>query len=181
MLAARQSVATALAQTWSAAISARLLQCFPEAPGQCIGFYWPIRNEPDARAALKTWQSALALPVVADAAMPLCFCRWTPEMRMIPDRYGIPTPVDCNPVTPDALLIPLVAFDAAGNRLGYGGGFFDRTLAAFSPRPLAIGVGFELNRVRSLPTQPHDQPMDWIVTERGIWQTRPRDHAAKKD
>ena len=172
MLAARQTVPAALTQAWSDAIGAHLLQRFPEAPGQCVGFCWPIRNEPDLRAALKTWQAVLALPVVVDVPPLLRFCRWTPEMPMTPDRYGIPTPVDGDPVTPDVLLIPLVAFDAAGYRLGYGGGFFDRTLATLHPRPLAIGIGFELNRVASLPTQPHDQPMDWIVTERGIWQTR---------
>ena len=74
-------------------------------------------------------------------------------------------------MTPLALLIPLVGFDAAGHRLGYGGGFYDRTLAALHPRPLAIGVGFELGRLASFEPAAHDQRMDVIVTEAGVFET----------
>jgi 5,10-methenyltetrahydrofolate synthetase len=95
---------------------------------------------------------------------------------MLADRYGIPTPSSGNFVTPDALLLPVNAFDAAGYRLGYGGGYFDRTLAALNsaqqpvrPRPLAIGVGFELARVGSICPEPHDLPLDAMVTERGVF------------
>jgi 5,10-methenyltetrahydrofolate synthetase len=75
-------------------------------------------------------------------------------------------------VVPQALLIPPVGFDARGFRLGYGGGFYDRTLASLAPRPLAIGVAFELSRVDSIRPQPFDLPMDYVVTERGIFKTR---------
>ncbi len=84
------------------------------------------------------------------------------------DRYGIPTPAAGDFLQPQALLIPLVAFDAAGYRLGYGGGFFDRTLASLHPRPLAIGVGFELNRVETIHPEAHDARLDAIVTEAGV-------------
>ena len=89
---------------------------------------------------------------------------------MTTDRYGIPVPASGAPVLPQALLIPVVGFDAAGFRLGYGGGYFDRTLASLRPRPLAIGVGFELSRLASVHPERHDEPLDLIVTEVGIWR-----------
>jgi 5,10-methenyltetrahydrofolate synthetase len=108
------------------------------------------------------------LPVVLAADSSLAFRAWSPAVAMTTDRYGIPVPASGEPVLPEALLIPLVGFDATGFRLGYGGGYFDRTLASLRPRPLAIGVGFELSRLDSLHREPHDQPLDLIVTERGI-------------
>ncbi len=84
---------------------------------------------------------------------------------MITDRHGIPIPDTAASETPDVLLLPLVAYDAAGYRLGYGGGYFDRTLAGCVTRPLTIGVGFALGAVATIRPQPHDIPPDWIVTE----------------
>jgi 5-formyltetrahydrofolate cyclo-ligase len=74
-------------------------------------------------------------------------------------------PADSPVLTPDLLLVPLVGFDPAGYRLGYGGGYYDRTLAAIQPRPLAIGIGFEQQALATIHPQPHDIPMDYIVTE----------------
>jgi 5,10-methenyltetrahydrofolate synthetase len=120
------------------------------------------------------------MPVVVIPAAPMIFRAWTPATPMTTDRHGIPVPVDipADPTTgdaviepniaPDILLLPLVAFDAAGYRLGYGGGYFDRTLAARVPRPRAIGVGFELARVPDIRPQAHDLPLDAIVTEAGV-------------
>jgi 5,10-methenyltetrahydrofolate synthetase len=88
---------------------------------------------------------------------------------MVEDRYGIHIPAQGESLRPDAILMPLNAFDAAGYRLGYGGGYFDRTLAVLEPRPLAIGVGFELARVASIRPQAHDLRMDAIVTEAGVF------------
>lgn len=131
-------------------------------------FCWPIKHEPDVRAVLLDWakQGTLAaLPVVTAPATPLAFRLWTTETAMIEDRYGIPTPASGDFVQPDLILLPLNGFDKQGYRLGYGGGFFDRTLAALSPRPLAVGVGFEINRLSSIRPEIHDQQLDWIVTE----------------
>lgn len=89
---------------------------------------------------------------------------------LVPDRYGIPTPVTGDFMQPDLILLPLNGFDAAGYRLGYGGGYFDRTLAALSPRPLAVGVGFEVNRLPSIRPESHDQRLDWVVTEAGAFR-----------
>ncbi len=173
MIAARKQLPASTVSAWSAAIVRHLLKVLPQPPGRCIAFCWPIHHEPDVRAALAAWQqqgSLAALPVVTAPAQPLAFRAWTPDTRLEPDRYGIPTPAEGPWVQPDVLLLPLNAFDAAGYRLGYGGGFFDRTLASLDPRPLAIGVGFELNRVDSIQPETHDQPLDWIATEAGCFR-----------
>ncbi|ENO85013.1 5-formyltetrahydrofolate cyclo-ligase [Thauera linaloolentis] len=135
-----------------------------------LGFCWPYRAEPDLRAWVQAWLGedetrVAALPVVVEKRAAMHFRRWTPGAEMVPDRYGIPHPVEPLEVRPEVVLIPLNAFDAAGYRLGYGGGYFDRTLAQMDT--IAIGVGFELGRVPSALPQAHDRPMDWIVTEAG--------------
>ncbi len=98
----------------------------------------------------------------------MSFRTWTPSSAMTTDRYGIPIPLGGQEVLPDIVLLPLVAFDPQGFRLGYGGGYFDRTLGSLVPRPLAIGVGFELARVADIRPQAHDIPLDAVVTEAGI-------------
>jgi 5,10-methenyltetrahydrofolate synthetase len=90
---------------------------------------------------------------------------------MSEDRHGIPIPGGGPAIDPDIVLLPLVAFDTAGYRLGYGGGYFDRTLAARVPRPLAIGVGFELGRVADIRPQGHDVRLDAVVTEAGVFRS----------
>ncbi len=175
MLAARRQTDPALIANWSASIVNHLLEAFARSPGQHIGFCWPIHQEPDVRAALAPWQAQGAqalLPVVTAPAQPLSFRPWSPDTRLEPDQYGIPYPVEGPFLQPDVLLLPLNAFDKAGYRLGYGGGFFDRTLASLTPRPLAIGVGFEINRVESIHPEAHDQPLDWIITETGCYRPR---------
>jgi len=143
---------------------------------RCVAFCWPIKHEPDVRAAVEAWAKQgvqAALPVVVDSDAPLAFRVWTSETPLGADRYGIPTPLAGDFVQPDLVLMPLNAFDAAGYRLGYGGGYFDRTLAALQPRPVAVGVGFELNRVASIRPESHDQRLDWIITEAGAFRSSP--------
>jgi 5,10-methenyltetrahydrofolate synthetase len=155
----------------SQAICRLLTANFPQLAALRVGFCWPVNNEPDVRAALETWRAAgdaafaALLPVVVAAGAALAFRPWQADTALAADRYGIPTPVAGDFLKPQALLIPLAAFDAAGFRLGYGGGYFDRTLAALRPRPLAIGVGFELSRVDSVFPEPHDERLDAVVTE----------------
>lgn len=137
-----------------------------------LGFCWPYRAEPDLRGWVQRWLAGsarrlAALPVVLDKDRPLVFRPWTTSVPMKADRHGIPHPVLGAEVLPEVLLVPLNAFDAQGFRLGYGGGYFDRTLAAH--RVLAVGVGFELGRVDTVYPQDHDKPMDWLVTEAGSW------------
>jgi 5,10-methenyltetrahydrofolate synthetase len=157
----------------SQAVCQHLQTSFPQLAALRVGFCWPINKEPDLRPVLETWLAAgnaafaALLPVVVEAGAALAFRSWRPGVTMTPDRYGIPTPATGDFLQPQALLIPLTAFDAAGFRLGYGGGYFDRTLAELRPRPLAIGVGFELCRVDSIHPEAHDERLDAIVTERG--------------
>jgi len=156
-----------------ARIEAALSGLLARLPVRCLGFYWPIQQEFDARALLARWLAGgpgrhAALPVVSAPGAPLDFHLWEPDMPMRTGRYGIPVPDDSPPAAPDALLIPCVGFSARKFRLGYGGGFYDRTLAAAHPRPLAIGIGFDACRV-DLQPQEHDLPMDWVVSESGVF------------
>lgn len=140
-----------------------------------LAFCWPFRAEFDARnlvAARLPRGLRACLPVVMDSESPLEFREWAPHSEMIEDRYGIHIPAQGEMLRPDAILMPLNGFDAAGYRLGYGGGYFDRSLAALHPRPRAIGVGFELARVGTIRPQAHDLPMDAIVTEAGMFEVK---------
>ena len=171
MVARRAALSVAEHDALSARIVAHALAALP-AP-VVAAFCWPIKHEPDVRGLLAAWARAgvrTALPVVVAEGQPLAFREWTPETPLAPDRYGIPTPTAGEWLTPDLILLPLNGFDAAGYRLGYGGGYFDRTLAALAPRPLAVGVGFEINRIDSIRPEAHDQRLDWIVTENGAFR-----------
>ncbi len=163
---------------FSTALCEHLRNNFPQLAAMRVAFCWPVRNEPDVKPLLEEWRAAgnagfvALLPVVVAENAPLAFRAWLPETPLIADRYGIPTPSTGDFVTPEALLLPVNGFDAAGYRLGYGGGYFDRTLATLrlpGQRPLAIGVGFELARVDSIRPEAHDLPLDAIVTEQGVW------------
>ncbi len=137
-------------------------------PRMIIGFYWPIRGEYDARAliaALIERGARAAMPVVIEKGAPLLFRDWRPGTRMEDGFWNIPVPAEGDPVVPTTLLVPLVGFDDRGYRLGYGGGYYDRTLASLPAKPFAIGVGYELSHLRSIYPQPHDIPMSAIVTE----------------
>lgn len=172
MVQRRMALTAEMHNEFSVAIAAHLLAHFPQLATAVVAFCWPVKNEPDVRAALVAWRGRggrAALPVVVDEAAPLAFRAWDTDTVLAADRYGIPTPANGDWLVPDAVLLPLNAFDGQGYRLGYGGGYFDRTLATLSPRPLAVGVGFEMNRVDSIRPEPHDQRLDWIVTEAGAF------------
>jgi 5-formyltetrahydrofolate cyclo-ligase len=140
-------------------------------PVRTVGVYWAFRAEFDPRLLVERLLAegaAAALPVVVDKKGPLEYRRWRPGDPLVDGVWGIPVPERRETVVPDAVLAPLVGFDRRCYRLGYGGGYFDRTLAALRPRPLAIGVGFELSRIDTIHPQDFDVPMDLIVTEAGI-------------
>ena len=171
MVARRAALSDAEHDALSARIVAHLAVSLP-AP-RVVAFCWPIKHEPDVRAVVGHWQALgaqAALPVVVAEAAPLAFRVWQADTPLVEDRYGIPTPTAGEFLQPDLILLPLNGFDAAGYRLGYGGGYFDRTLAALSPRPLAVGVGFEINRLATIRPEPHDQRLDWVVTEAGAFR-----------
>lgn len=149
---------------------------FPELANAVLGFYWPFRGEiglhPLVRRLVARGARA-ALPVVVEKGRPLEFWAWRPGDRLERGVWDIRVPAERQVVQPTALLVPLVGFDARGYRLGYGGGYYDRTLAAADPRPRAIGIGYELSRLPTIHPQPHDLPMDAVVTEAGVTQPPP--------
>lgn len=166
-------------QQLSRRVCAHLYDGFPQLATLSVAFCWPVRNEVDLRPLIDRWASEgqrgfrALLPVVVGEQQPLGFRVWSPASAMFSDRYGIPTPACGDFEIPEALLLPVNGFDSAGYRLGYGGGYFDRTLASRSPRPLVVGVGFELARLDSIRPEPHDQPLDAMVTEVGVFRRSP--------
>ena len=139
-----------------------------------VSFYWPFRGEPDLRPLMQTVVEGggrCALPVVVEKKAPLVFRLWQPGRRLVPGVWNIPIPADGDEVSPDIVVAPVVGFDCAGYRLGYGGGFFDRTLASFLHHPLAVGVGYDVAAISTIYPLPHDVPMEAIVTESGILRT----------
>lgn len=175
LIAARMALDDRTRARLGESIAAALEARWPPGGLGLVGGYWPIRGEFDPRPYLLRGVAAggvAALPVVTQRNAPLLFRSWTLETPMATGRWDIEHPASGPAVRPDALLIPLVGFDSAGYRLGYGGGFYDRTLADLSPRPLAIGLGYELGRLAKLDARPHDLRMDAIVTEAGIFEAQ---------
>ncbi|MBL1141460.1 MAG: 5-formyltetrahydrofolate cyclo-ligase [Proteobacteria bacterium] len=132
-----------------------------------IGFYWPIKGEFDLRNFVEDYLDegwSAALPAVVDSGKPLEFRLWTPETKLIPGVWNIPTPVEQNIVEPSVLIVPLVGFDGDNYRLGYGGGYYDRTIVSFKNRPYAIGIGLDITRLATIYPQTHDIPMDEVIT-----------------
>jgi 5-formyltetrahydrofolate cyclo-ligase len=137
-----------------------------------LGMYWPIKGEIDVRDIVRAHapQARLALPVVLERGHPVEFWAWRPGARMTRGLWNIPIPAEREPVSPDLLIVPLVGFDSGAYRLGYGGGYYDRTLAAAERRPFCVGLGFEDCRLASIHPQAHDIPMDLIVTEKSVFR-----------
>jgi 5-formyltetrahydrofolate cyclo-ligase len=148
----------------------RLLERVELSRYSTLGVYWPVRGEIDVRGLATEHLrrgGRVALPVVISKAAPVEFWSWAPGMPMQRDLYGIPVPKEREAVIPDALLVPLVGFDPQRYRLGYGAGYYDRTLAAATRRPFCIGLGYQAAQLDSIFPQPHDIAMDVIVTDSG--------------
>lgn len=151
-----------------------LLTPHPDGRAAAIAGFWPKGDEIDVRpllAALCGDAYVVALPVTPADAAPLRFRLWTPASDLVPGAFGTSEPSpQAAEVEPDALLVPLLAADSDGYRLGYGGGYYDRTLQALRKRRrvIAIGVGFESQRVERLPRGPHDHRLDWLLTDRRL-------------
>lgn len=177
-ITAREAMSPAVHGAHAARICELLADVIARVGPLRLGFCWPFRGEIDLRGLVGDWlaqerRRVAALPVVVSPKMPMVFRRWTPACPMVADAYGIDVPAAGPNVVPDCVVMPLVAFDEAGYRLGYGAGHFDRTLAAIAatgPAPIAIGVGFELSRCRTIHPQAHDAPLDWLITEAGAFR-----------
>lgn len=155
------------------AIDHHLARGFPGLTRGVLAFCWPYKGEYDARflaRAMRAGGAVTALPVVVAPKSPLVFREWHPGVRLESGVLGIPYPAGSREVAPDSVIVPLVGFDDAGYRLGYGGGYFDRTLDAIARKPVVIGVAYEGAHLDTIHPQPHDIPMDWIVTERGVYR-----------
>jgi 5,10-methenyltetrahydrofolate synthetase len=172
MLIARRLAAPAADHArWSALIDASLRGGFGALQGMVVGFCWPFQGEFDARpfiTDLREHGVRAVLPEVVAKAKPLGFREWWPGVAMANGVYDLPVPQGTSLLVPDVLLIPALGVGSQGDRLGFGGGYFDRTLAALRPKPIAVGLAFELSRIATIEPQPYDVFMDFIVTEAGI-------------
>ena len=153
------------------------LSALPLPPAQVVAGYWPLPEEIDVRPLMTNLHLSghvLVLPVVVGRGQPLIFRRWRPSLALDAGVYGISVPsAEAPEATPGVLLVPLLAFDGEGRRLGYGAGYYDRTLATLRRAGdiLAIGAAYAAQRVDSLPEEASDQRLDWVVTEEGAMRT----------
>lgn len=176
LIAARLAVTPAELESWRRSIDASLARSFPGLARMRVAFCWPIKNEYDARHLVRSLRergATTALPVVVARGAPLVFRGWHPGVELARGALDIPYPVRSPEVEPDAVLLPMNGWDAQGYRLGYGAGFFDRTLASLAKRPAVIGVSYELARLDTIHPQPWDIPADYVVTERGVYRRDP--------
>ena len=138
-----------------------------------IGAYWPIKGEFDTLPALYRWmetdeERCIGLPVIDKTTKQLSFHMWFPGCEMEEDAYGIPKPKDTPAFHPTLLLVPCVGYGPKGVRLGYGGGFYDRTLATLAPRPTTVGLAYSHGYVPWLTPEAHDVPLDAMLTDEGL-------------
>ena len=152
---------------WDAVIGAHVLAWWRHARPAALAVYWPLPGEPDLSAAYAELAASgvrLALPVVVERHAALGFAEWLPGEAMLADRMGIAVPADLRMMErPPALLLPCLGYNAEGYRLGYGGGFYDRTLEA-QPRALAVGVAYACQQAQ-FASAPHDVALDLLIPE----------------
>ncbi len=180
--ARRAALAPAARTAAAAALRDHVLATALIAPGAPVSGFWPMGSEIDPRplmAALAARGHSLCLPVVVGRGLPLLFRRWRPGDALVPAGFGTSVPPPDAPESrPAALLVPLLAFDRRLQRLGYGGGYYDRTLAALrrqGPPIVALGVAFAIQEVDAVPTAPGDEALDAVATEVGVLHGTARD------
>jgi len=171
LLAKREAVPLDVRRGWNEQVTRLLIEGFGALERCIVGFCWPYRGEVDSRFFihdLRKRGARAALPAVVEKKGPLQFREWWPGVEMVAGVFDLPVPNGTQVVLPHALLIPPVGFGPRGYRLGYGGGYFDRTLGAMAPQPIKIAVAYEVSRMPTIYPQPYDVPMDFIVTEAGV-------------
>ena len=176
LVAAREALDARILEHYRRKIDATLERSFPGLSKAKLAFCWPIKGEYDARHLARTLRergALTALPVVVAPRSPLIFREWHPGVELANGVMDIPYPKDSAEVVPDAVLLPMNGWDEKGYRLGYGGGFFDRTLAALPKKPVVIGVTYDLAKMPTIHPQAWDIPVDWVVTERGVYRRDP--------
>ncbi len=173
----RRAAAAALGSEAGERLRESFLSALPLPPAQVVAGYWPLPEEIDVRPLMTNLHLSghvLVLPVVVGRGQPLIFRRWRPSLALDAGVYGISVPsAEAPEATPGVLLVPLLAFDGEGRRLGYGAGYYDRTLATLRRAGdiLAIGAAYAAQRMDSLPEGASDQRLDWVVTEEGAIRT----------
>ena len=176
LIQARLALDPATVERWRKRMDGILERACPGLAARRVAFCWPIRNEYDARHFARTLRqrgALTALPVVVAPKQPLVFREWHPGVALAKGALDIPYPESSPEVVPEAVLLPMNGWDDRGYRLGYGAGFFDRTLAALAERPTVIGVSYEQARLPTIHPQPWDIPVDYLVTERGVYRRDP--------
>ena len=176
LIAARMALAATTLEEYRQRIDTSLELSFPGLARSRLAFCWPIKHEYDARHFARTLRergALTALPVVVAPKKPLVFREWHPGVKLAVGALDISYPVDSPEIQPNAVILPMNGWDAQGYRLGYGAGFFDRTLASLAKRPVVIGVSYELARLETIFPQEWDIPMDYVVTERGVYRRDP--------
>lgn len=154
----------------SAVLTKKIYHCLQHYAPKCIGFYWPLKGEFEIRSVIVNWLALndnclAALPIIEETHKILHFHQWQPDTFMITGSHNIAIPANSNHVQPDLLLIPCLGFNRENYRLGYGGGYYDRTLAHLSVKPITIGIAFETCVIDHFPREPHDLPLDAIMTD----------------
>ncbi|MBW8298610.1 MAG: 5-formyltetrahydrofolate cyclo-ligase [Hydrogenophaga sp.] len=170
LIAERLAVPVEIRTAAGEAIAARVLAEIGDVEGRVVSIYWPFRGEPDLRPLMEEIArlgGRTALPVVVEKGLPLEFHSWQSGQPLTRGVWGIPFPAEKRPCIPDLVIAPVVGYDHGCYRLGYGGGFFDRTLAAMQARPKVVGVGYSTAKLSTIHPQKHDIPMDLVVTEAG--------------
>ena len=173
LLACREAVTNNDRTRWSIEVSSLLEHGFPVLCKSTVGFYWSYRGEYDPQPVMSALQkrgAVLALPEIEGKERPLCFRRWWKDAPRTIGAHNMPVTANPERGAGNALRGPMLGFDTKGYRLGYGGGYYDRTISGINPRPLLIGVAFEILRLEDIYPRPHDVAMDFIVTEAGIFQ-----------
>jgi 5,10-methenyltetrahydrofolate synthetase len=173
LIAERLAIPDATLAAWRQRMDGYIERSFPGLARSRVAFCWPIKNEYDARHIARTLRglgALTALPVVVAPRSPLAFREWHPGIELAKGALDIPYPVNSREIVPDAVLLPMNGWDPQGYRLGYGAGFFDRTLAGLAKKPVVIGVAYEQARLDTIHPQPWDIPVDYLVTERGVYR-----------
>jgi 5,10-methenyltetrahydrofolate synthetase len=163
---------------WAERIARLVVEEIGDLAAVTVSLYWPMRGEPDLRDVITEVTrrgGRCALPVVVERGRALEFHSWAPGEKLSRGFWNIPVPLAGTAVTPDVVIAPVVAYDCACYRLGYGGGYYDRTLGALTSDIRAFGVGYSMAKINTIYPQSHDIPMDAIVTEEGVLRARPQE------
>ena len=170
-LARRNAAEPALREAFATRLALAGVELARRSIVRTVAAFWPLPGEPDVRgllAALNYHEFAGALPVVIGSGLPLIFRKWSPRDLLLEGPYGIMQPSAHLPeVLPDIVFVPLAAFDRRGHRIGFGAGYYDRTLASLrAMKPiLAVGTAYSVQEVPAIPEEPHDQRLDLVITE----------------